>query len=227
MSKVINALTLILISLIFMSTAEPVEKQRIVVIDTGIKHGYLEEYLCKDGHKDVTGTGLADNDGHGTNIAAIISKGMDKKRQCLVIVKWYNISYDAKFPKNITKRGIDAIKAAVAVKPVLINMSLSGNLYIDEERQLIENALASGVIIVVSAGNDGMELQYQCEIYPACYGYKHPNFHVVANYSKSSNTEGPITDVEDGNNIEAGGTIRTGTSQSAAVLSAKLIRNLK
>src|SRR5690606_16619997 len=68
-------------------------RQIIMVIDTGLKMTKeIYPYVCQAGHKSyIFGQkALEDHNGHGTNVAGLIAKGMDPKKQCLVIVKFWD-----------------------------------------------------------------------------------------------------------------------------------------
>ncbi len=200
----------------------------IAIIDTGFKLSLDKSVLCESGHKDLTGTTLNDINGHGTNIAGIIAQRMDRRKYCLVIIKWWHDEIQTR--SNMDKMDdvmSEAVNHAVKYGAKLINMSLYGTLNLPKEKMAIIKALEKGVVVVVSSGNDGKNLSEQCDIFPACYPIKSPNFRIVANYqgnipSTRSNINGPVTDKENGMNVEGYGYVMSGTSQSAAVLSGKI-----
>lgn len=215
--------------IIFALSANADPRTRIAIIDTGISSNFPEQYLCYALNKDLTNTSMEDKVGHGTNIAYIISKKMNYKKQCLLIIKWFDTAHQAQWLIFQGKSGSmakQALEYALSNKAKIINMSLSGNLFLSEELRLINQAVHKNVHVVVSAGNDGQNLDDSCDIYPACYGINHLNFHVVASYLNNtkriySNYGRVITDKEDGNDV--GGW--TGTSQSAAKVTAKLVHD--
>lgn len=218
---------------------------KVAIIDTGIKSEVkvkgvsLSKYMCQDGHEDLTGMGLRDVHGHGTNIAAIIADGMDYKTQCMVIIKfWHSKQHEAEKIKQktntayfskITAKGVGA---AINSGAKIINMSQSGGTFFPAEEALIKRATGDGIKVVVAAGNNGLNLSLVCEAYPACYDIRSKNFIVVANYvgnmvSSLSNYGGPVNAFEDGTNITAGGYTMTGTSQAAAIRTSKILRSLQ
>jgi hypothetical protein len=54
----------------------------VAVIDTGKAVDPKLKY-CKYGHKDITGTGLEDNNGHGTNVASLIAREAKGANYCV------------------------------------------------------------------------------------------------------------------------------------------------
>jgi subtilisin family serine protease len=218
-------LSMALINTVFGQTVKE-KRVKIAVIDTGIRaKTQIERYLCADGHKDFTGTGLVDRDGHGTNIAGIIAKKMDPKKQCIVIIK----SFDP-LSKNSTETLVNALKWAQNQNVKFVNYSGGGAGKNLEEESTIGSMLNYGVTVIVAAGNDSKNLSADCYYYPACYAFKNKNFYVVGNgqgiyRSPSSNWGGPITNIENGENVEGEGIILTGTSQATAVMTGKLIKS--
>lgn len=212
-----------------------IESRSIVaVIDTGIHSSFPKKFLCKKYHKDFTNSSLDDREGHGTNVAGIISQGLDSNRQCLVIIKWHDTVKSNN--RNVRFGRLDriirnSILYAESLNPILINLSVSGDMYSNLEYNTYRNIISKGVHLVVSAGNDGLNLTEICNVYPACYPIKSPYYHVVASYGPLtrriySNYGAPITDFEDGNNVEYLGLTRSGTSQAAAKVSARILKTL-
>lgn len=210
---------------------------RIVVVDTGIVESYVKNYLCKSGHADVTGYGLKDVDGHGTNIASIIARSMDSTRQCLVIIKWYHTaeqySKDTEHDQELYFKRLSNV--VLQSYPSFVNMSLYGAKPILSEYRMIKTLLSRGATVVVAAGNKSMNLSKNCNAYPACYKLNNTNFHIVANYSSGipstgiqgfsgSNYGGPATDKINGDNVCEGGVCLSGTSQAAALITGQLVR---
>lgn len=58
-----------------------------------------------------------------------------------------------------------AINTAIALKVDVINLSLGGKVYVQEEQDAINRATQQGIIVVASAGNDGKKITK----YPADY----------------------------------------------------------
>jgi subtilisin family serine protease len=211
-------------------------RKRIAVIDTGYNRTRLSNLpintFCENGLKDVTGTGPQDSLGHGTNIIGLIAKGMDTKKFCIVSIKWYDTNFKVTLNVLVTRIRA-AIKLAEQQQPVLINLSSSGSNYDSIEQMIINRLTFKGVKIVVSAGNDGLDLSKSCLIYPACYNANKNNFYVVGSMDKynnlldTSNKFGPVSYYENGLNQCSEGICMTGTSQAAAIRSNKLIRGMQ
>ena len=211
-------------------------RKPIAIIDTGLMFEFEEfdPYLCLGGHKDFTGEGLEDKIGHGTNIAWNVVKGLDPDKYCLVIIKW--------FTKKITEEQsltnpTKAFKWAEKQNPVLINFSGGGIVPIYPEKDVIKDILDSNkTFVVVAAGNEGKNLEKDCNYYPACYfSNEYMNFHVAGALDKgvkawfSNYGTPPVTDWEQGINIAGprGRLIMRGTSQSTALISNKILKSLR
>lgn len=166
-------------------TAQKETRTKIAIIDTGIRvNSHNKKYLCKFGHKSfIYGQNpLQDAHGHGTNVASLIIPNMDNKRQCLVIVKFWDVNMGSANGMELVRLSLLHVeKLGVSY----INMSLTGNEPDHLEYQYIKRLINKGVRIAVAAGNDNMNLDKTCQAYPACYNFKSKNFRVVG-----SNTMG-------------------------------------
>jgi hypothetical protein len=211
------------------STAYAENRDRIVVIDTGLNFFGLHSYLCEDGHLDLTGFGMSDVNGHGTNIVGILVKKMNTKTQCIQVIKWMHdfnqmielAKKDIKAADNLFATALDQ---AIKYKAKYVNMSLSGERFLAKEYKRLEYLTNSGTKVVVAAGNDSKNLDIKCGNYPACYYINNNNWYVVGNlYNFSSNYGSRIKYWEDGNGQEGLGVILSGTSQAAAKFLSKLI----
>lgn len=142
-------------------------ENRVSVIDTGlnIEDPKYKPYLCRYGHKDFTGFGISDNDGHGTAVVDLIIENAKSANFCLVILKFF----DPLFKHETTQTAIDAAKRAVLLQSKVVNMSLSGEGYVEEEKRTL--ASSPGTIFVVAAGNDSVNLDIFPR-YPASYNLK-------------------------------------------------------
>ena len=142
------------------------------MIDSGINPA-LSEFAGRidPASRDVTlsGRALADEDGHGTAVAAVIGAARDGS----VI---HGVAFDSiiialradsegscattgedggcKFGDPSIARGIDA---AVAAGARVINMSLGGSAPGTTLISALNRAVNAGVVIVISAGNDGKD----------------------------------------------------------------------
>ena len=87
--------------------------------------------------------------------------------------------------------------------------------------------IKNNVILVAAAGNAGKDLDKACESYPACY-FKNTvvvgsgfNKKLPASYSNT----GEVVDIWiNGSHQSANGTSMSGTSQSTAIATGKLVR---
>lgn len=223
-----------------MSIAEA-KQLKIAIIDSGINKNFKTlSHLCADGHKSFTGSPW-DEDGtgemrHGTNIAQIISNYIGNvPNYCLLIYKVIDMK-----AYNLETQVSAAINFAIQNEADVINISLSEQIPNLKERKAIEQALDQNIVVIVAAGNNNIDLDIDCIIYPACYKFTKiekgkivpkKGFTVVGNYQEpgirnptSNRGQKTITSWEVGTNIRAGGVLLTGTSQAAAALTGKLSR---
>lgn len=201
-------------------------KIRIAILDTGVGvNREISRFLCDSGYQDLTGEGIRDMEGHGTNIAGLITKDLDPDKYCIIIIKWWHtkkVHFNTLAP---------AIMRAVIDKADYINMSLTGPVSIPEEMEAINRALILGIKVVVAAGNEGTDLGLICDTYPACYPIIHKNFYIVENINDNgvryngSNYGGPVNAYAKGVGVTAGGYTMTGTSQATAVFLNSLLKN--
>ena len=224
---------------------------RIAVIDTGIADDLLKhKFLCKDGHKDFSNTGLTDRHGHGTHISGLVDQYAKdfifkddfntlNNREieniqidyCQVIVKYY----DPTITSNTLKATIESFKWAIKQKVDIINYSGGGTEFSQQEYNVVMEALNKGIKVVAAAGNERTELSYEGKgkYYPAMYDKR---IYIVGNLvsmqsrkiASTSNYGDPVNTWEVGTNVysrlpgNSFGTM-TGTSQAAAIKSGRLI----
>lgn len=201
-------------------------RKKIVIIDTGLKlydEGVIP-FLCKKGHRDFTGKGLNDTHGHGTNIAYIIFNQVDPNEYCLVIAKYY--THSGVGNGNVANL-VNAFEHAYFLKASFVNYSGGGRDEYQPEHDAIKRLIENGTKVVVSAGNEGWDLDIECNYYPVCYGFR-KNFYVVGNIDKfgkpfPSSNYGKVVKYWEHGWVKAAGTDMLGTSQSAAVLTNKII----
>lgn len=192
------------------------QPNRVAVIDTGldIKSDYYKPFLCKDGHKDFTGMGIQDDDGHGTKVVDLIVRNSNSNNFCLVIYKFFT----RKLEFNSNEALISALKEIKTQRIPVANLSLSGAGYIGEEEE--EFAKNKFTIFVVAAGNDGVNLD-DSPRYPASYEFT--NVWAVGALDKYTNQKLKISNY--------GKRVRhwekeSATSYATAVKTGKLIRIL-
>ena len=160
--------------------------------------------LCEDGHKDFTKTGLTDNSGHGTHITNTIVSRLNKNIQyCIIIIKWHDERM-AKYYSNNTSRII--FEYLLTLKVDYINYSAGGFDSSADEKRAIQSLLKKKIKIFVAAGNEGHNLDKDCNYFPACYNLN--KLYVVGNKDlngkkvDSSNYGKVVTHWDNGNNIK-------------------------
>jgi subtilisin family serine protease len=155
------------------------ELNRVAVIDTGldIKSEYYKPFLCPSGHKDFTGTGIQDDDGHGTYVANLIVTNSHTDNFCLVIYKFYT----NKIKRSWNRALMEALQDASKQKIKLVNLSLSGAGYMEDEDDFFSNN--RDITFITAAGNDGVDIKEDPR-YPASYDY--PNIWVVGALDRHS-----------------------------------------
>ncbi len=146
----------------------------IGIIDSGIDL-QSEEFAGRlsPASTDVGGnSGLDDEDGHGTAVAftaagrrngagthgvafeaTVVALRADRPGSCATAIE-DNEATGCKFGSDAIARGVDAARAAGAK---VINMSLGGTTMPATLQNAIARATAAGIVIVISAGNDGAE----------------------------------------------------------------------
>lgn len=212
------------------SANKPPKFITVAVIDSGLKRSIFKQQwnkgICKYGHKDFTGTGLKDSNGHGTNVSGIIHAKARSVPYCQVILKFY-----AKGRSNeaSVKSFMQALAYAIKLKVDVINFSAGGGGYFAKEEALIIKALDQGIIIIAAAGNNGISLDKH-SYYPASHDIRVivvGSRDRLGNKTRSSNF-GSIVDLwEVGVKVKGsyGGSF-TGTSQATATATGKFIKRL-
>lgn len=208
------------IFLLFFAQLSIAKQIKVAVVDTGIKLIYANKVkLCKNGHRDFTSTGFNDNNGHGTNVAGLIAKNNDKVDYCLIIIKFFN-----KNDRNNVNSLIQSLLHVSNLDVDIVNLSLGGTGSHVLEKKLIKRILDQSKIIVAAAGNDNFNLNENCKYFPACYDDR---VIVIGNNGSNSNTGNKHIDIIiDGNNKNGLGVKLSGSSQSAAIYTQRLIRKL-
>jgi thermitase len=232
-------LMLVFLSVII-GTAQASPMKVVAIIDTGldINDPRFMPFLCVAGHRDFTGTGLKDTNGHGTHIAGLIVKYAKKSNYCIKIYKAY--VGDVELEKKGYKYEVAAIKEAIKQGAMIINISAGGPSQQYEELEMIKNH--PEVLIVASAGNDGINLDLKQEqFYPA--SYKLPNI-ISVGMLTHRNKRDPRSNYAENIQWEVGENvlstfpkwcdntgcsthkIMSGTSQAAAIHTGKLVKLL-
>lgn len=189
---------------------------------------------CKQGHKDFTGDGLEDKNGHGTHVAGIIAKFAEDADYCLVILK-----YVAGKQENNMKTSIAAIQRAIDLKVHIINYSGGGVVKNEIECVLIKQAIDMGIAVVAAAGNEGKDVNVR-PFYPAMCDNRViavrntddiGNIAGQSNFTNKKKNSRELVEEKGVNvlstlpNNEIG--VMTGTSQSVPTYVGKLINKIK
>lgn len=215
------------LTLCFSSISEA-RQVRIVVIDSGLNQTAVPDAkICLGGIVDFTGTSTKDELNHGTNIAGIIAKELKNYDYCMYIFKVYT---------NTNKRDtaqkyfgyLMALIMTSHIHPDLVNFSSSGLQQDQPEKYLIQALTDDGITFVTAAGNGGINLDSNCNAFPACYAgvisVGNLNKNLTPHYS--SNFGKHVSAWAVGTDITAGGVTMTGTSQSTAFVTALIAKKL-
>ncbi len=156
---------------------------RVAVIDTGLdlEDPRFKFHLCDDGHKNFVSTEtMADQLGHGTHVTGLIEEYAKDSNYCLLIYKFYEEQAHGSTTMN---RLVLAMQEAVQNGADIVNLSLSGPSFNQDERDVIVNN--PQINFVAAAGNDDRNLDIRGnETYPASYFL--PNEAVIANKDQNN-----------------------------------------
>lgn len=228
MKKIIQ-LTIVNLFICSLLYSQPIETRiKIAVIDTGIRNlSEIMPFLCKMGHQNFVDPTKApfDEHGHGTVVSWLIIRNLDPNKYCIVIYKYTS---GLRRNSNSLQNSIIAIRAAVNFGVRYINYSSTGYGYNAEEVAMYKIVLAHNIRVIVAAGNNGINLNSKCVIFPACAPLKHPNFYVIGNcnnghYHPTSNYGGPVKICRNGEQQGPSNLQMSGTSMSTAIFTNELI----
>lgn len=164
----------------------------IAILDTGVNTTSNNKYFCNPNlNKDFTNTGLRDVIPHGSHVFDIITNGLDEKKYCIVIVKWY----DKEHQDTNNERVIKSFEYLITIKPDYLNLSFSGIGPLKKEKELLQTLLKNNTKIYVAAGNDGFNLDKNCIVFPACYSLP---LNIVGSSNTQSNYGKIVTNWENG-----------------------------
>lgn len=139
------------------------------VIDSGV-NASLSEFAGKisSASRDVAGNrGLGDDDGHGTSVSAVLLGAKNDSDTHGVAINATLLALRTDTPGSCADTSADggcshndtniaaAMDIAVANGAKVVNLSLGGSTMNSTLRAAMSRATAAGVIIVISAGNDG------------------------------------------------------------------------
>lgn len=149
-------------------------RYKIAIIDTGYdpSRAVFKLKLCKTGHYDyLTKTSNVNFfHEHGTRVADIIAEKLKDVEYCAIIYQMYTTT-EKDGPHAELKDEADAINMATGERVTAINLSFSGPDKAPEEIQALDWATQSGVTIFIAAGNEHKNLNYKCDVYPACHKF--------------------------------------------------------
>lgn len=142
---------------------------QVYILDTGIRKSHDEfqggRAVC--GANFIAGEDCQDYDGHGTHVAGTVggsTHGVAKSVD-LVDVKVFNKEGSGSLSAVLA--GIDHVviqKNKNPSTPMVINMSLGSSGTNVETKESIDEAVAAGIVVVVAAGNRGIDA---CNYSPA------------------------------------------------------------
>lgn len=142
----------------------------VAVIDTGvnvnhpdIKSGIVD---CKDAQTSRLKASCSDGNGHGTHVAGTVAangkiKGVAPEAKIMAIKVCSNGGYCW---SDDVARGI---KYAADKGANIINLSLGGSSFAQDEKLAVDYAVGKGVLVVAAAGNSGPK--DDSILYPAAY----------------------------------------------------------
>ena len=148
---------------------------KVAVLDTGVEAGHNDLPAVQSLNNDSSGT--KDNKGHGTHVAGIIAAKANGDLGVGVAPGVELYSYNLG-----NMRSSDVIAGIIAAGENgvdLINMSIGGLGYSEEEQAAIDEVYKKGIAVFASAGNDGG----QTYSYPASYN------HVISIAATDKNNE--------------------------------------
>jgi hypothetical protein len=199
----------------------------VLILDTGLdlNDPYFKPFLCRSGHADLTGKGLQDRHGHGTNIAGLILRGIDPKRVCIKVVKYFNKNDTVEEREQVVSKIMDRLSE---LDYYMLNFSGNGTQPLPSEERNLKIALKRGAYVVVAAGNESLDLNKNCNSYPACYTSlsKFEGFQVVTDKDlQAANKGGPAKYNEIGRGQCYKDICLNGTSQATAVHTNRLLKS--
>lgn len=155
-------------------------------------------------------------DSHADQLFDIMIKNLDSQKHCITSFAVFNRDYTS----TVSEQYIMALAEASLYKYDVINLSLQGDYKGRIENIIVKDMLRNKSKVFVAAGNAGKNLDFKCNIYPACHIelQKYKCFYVVGSNASYSNF-GKIVDFigkEEYNGLR-------GTSYATAHFSSKSI----
>ncbi len=198
---------------------------KVAIIDTGEPN--IRVKPCDTGHTDFTGLGIKDTHGHGTNIANLIDQNAGDAEYCQIYLKYY----DARSERDNLSNSIKAWERAIQLNADVVIYAGGGTSYSGYEEEVVKRALSKGIFIFTAAGNEGSNLEANCNYYPACIDWRIVKVGCKDSQGKLCPRSNYAKHLEnfiyaDGYERSAGGYTLTGTSQATAVVTGKFLKHL-
>lgn len=223
---------LTLLFLIFVACSEPkvilepkvipktTKQLRVAVIDTGLDLNDIrfKDVLCKEGHVDFTNTNIKDTHGHGTHVVGLIKRYSNVKNYCIVVLKYSTVDNYLQAIQYSSRNNFD-----------IVNISTSGNSYIQQEYTFIKQSRS---IYVVAAGNNSDNFNRH---FPGAYYYLKNVYtigsidntgHVTSTSNYGNGLYWEVGDHVSSDSLIGGETVMSGTSQATAIFTGKLITRM-
>lgn len=199
---------------------------RIAVVDSGYNTSNYTFKLCSRVEQyDMTNSSMYDLIGHGNNVSHIIGDRLKDVDYCIVPIKVFSEKYTPNSFQNV----IRALRLVNHLDVDIVNLSFTGDTYDFEEKELIMQLINKNIIVVAAAGNESLNLDTVCNVFPICYstkiiavgnGFGETRHAISSNYGKY------VGYWADGNKVTAGGVTMTGSSQSTAIVTSQFARQL-
>lgn len=132
----------------------------VAVIDSGVfPHSLIRGKLLTSGYDYVDGDDDSSNDlfGHGTNVAGIIADCAQDESVYIYPIRVLNSSGNGKM-SNV----VNAVREAKSRGVTVINLSLESSVMSEALDDAILEAVTSGIIVVVAAGNNSCNTSEVC-----------------------------------------------------------------
>ena len=100
---------------------------------------------------------LEDTQGHGTHIFSLISMGESPKKLKIYPLRFTDGTDSPELLFTHQYRYLKALEMAVGLDVDIINISYTHGMPNEKEESLIKKALAKNILIIVAAGNKGID----------------------------------------------------------------------
>ncbi len=161
---------ILLLSIITSADVNQIPKHKIIIamLDTGINLDDKSIPIC-DESKAIVGDTLQDYFDHGSIISEMIKEEInDDIDFCILMVKYTTPGILSERSISNFIEGLEYV-SKLNTKVDIFNISASGNGFNLKEKKYIDIILKKGIKIVAASGNQGLNLDLGCDVYPACY----------------------------------------------------------